>query len=89
MPNYTYTDGMHTTTVTHRMLWSTAVVCATCGADMWRKPQSVTVLWGGLPPSGGELSPDIQTHIKNLPKSQDEFEEEHEKHEQRTTDDDT
>jgi hypothetical protein len=87
MPNYTYTDGMHTTTVTHRMLWSTAVVCATCGADMWRKPQAVTVLWGGMPPSGGELSLEIKQHMNNVDESRDKFSEEHEKHERETSED--
>ena len=86
MPEYLYTCGRHSKHATHPMEWSTGVVCGLCGAEMWRKPQVVAVLWGGLPPSGGELAIDIQQHISNIDENRDAFAKEHEKHEQRTAD---
>ncbi len=66
MPNYKYKDASgHHTTVTHRMLYGTAVVCTTCDADMWRVPQRITVTWGGLAPSAGDLAPEVKAAINN------------------------
>ena len=87
MPEYVYTDGKHTKHATHPMEWSTGVICTLCGAEMWRKPQVAAVIWGGLPPSGGEPAPDIQQHLRNIDKSRDDFEREHDEHERRTADD--
>jgi hypothetical protein len=82
MPEYTYKDTSgHITSVTHRMLYSTAIVCTTCDAQMWRVPQSITVTWGGLAPSAGEPAPEVQDAIKNVDRNRAEFEEVHEEHE--------
>lgn len=82
MPEYLYIDeNEHEQTVSHRMLYGTGVVCAACGLEMWRKPQSFIVTWGGLKPSDGELDP----KVKHLVDTQDErraaFEGVHEEHE--------
>jgi hypothetical protein len=69
---------------THRMLYTTSIICGTCGAEMWRKPQPVTVTWGGLAPSGGEPSPAVQELLRTAPERRDAFEAEHEAHENRT-----
>jgi hypothetical protein len=85
MPEYLYVDGEgHLATVNHRMLWSTGVVCTTCGAEMWRKPQPVAVVWGGLPPSGGDLNPNVQELLDTAPERRERFEAQHEEHERRT-----
>lgn len=75
MPEYIYTDASrHNVTITHRMLYSTSIVCAACGATMWRKPQAVAVNWSGLPPSKGELSPVIKQAIADGPRRRGEME---------------
>jgi hypothetical protein len=85
MGEYLYIDEQgHNLTVTHRMLYSSSVVCDACGAEMWRKPQPVSVTWGGLAPSGGELAPDVQELIDTAPERRAVFEAEHEAHERRT-----
>lgn len=86
MPEYLYKDANgHTTSVVHPMMWSTGIVCTTCDLDMWRVPQPVTVTWGGLPPSAGDLSPGVRNMVDNADRNRAEFQEIHEKHE-RTTD---
>ena len=84
MPEFIYVDeNDHAQTVTHRMLYSTGIVCASCGLDMWRKPQSFAVNWSGLRPSQGELHPNVRDLIDGAPQRRAEFEgihEEHEKH---------
>ena len=88
MPQYQYKDeNGHMTTVTHRMMYSTGIVCTTCDAEMWRVPQSVMVTWGGLPPSGGDLAPDVQNIVNNADRNRAKFEETHENHERATSDD--
>lgn len=72
MPEYIYLDNNHhTETVTHRMLYTTGIVCAACGLEMWRKPQPFLVNWGGIRPSQGELAPAIKEHIKRAPENRD------------------
>lgn len=73
MPSYVYTDGTHTQEVTHRMLYSTAVVCGECGAEMWRVPQPFSVNWNGLPPhkDNGQM----RRWAADAPRRQDEMEE--------------
>ena len=85
MGQYLYLDvNGHEVTVTHRMLYTSAVICSTCEEMMWKKPQSVAVNWGGLPPSGGELNPDIRGLLDTADERRDAFEQEHEEHETRT-----
>ena len=85
MPEYLYKDESgHTKKVIHRMMWSTAIVCTTCDAEMWRVPQRVTVTWGGLAPSAGDLAPDVQDIVNNADRNRAEFEEIHEHHERAT-----
>lgn len=85
MPEYQYKDeNGHVTTVTHRMLYSTGIVCTTCDAEMWRVPQPVLVTWGGLAPSAGDLAPDVQDIVNNADRNRAAFEEVHEKHERET-----
>jgi len=85
MPEYLYTDEeSHTVTVTHPMIYSTGIVCAACGLEMWRKPQAFTVTWGGLAPSQGEMSNPIRRHLASVPEKRDKFAEKHEEHERRT-----
>jgi hypothetical protein len=88
MPEYIYKDTRgHTTSITHRMLYSTGIVCTTCDADMWRVPQRVTVTWGGLAPSAGEPAPEVQDIVNNADRNRAAFEETHENHEHATSND--
>ena len=82
MPIYLYTDeNDHTQTVTHRMLYSTGVICIACGLQMWRKPQGFQVTWGGLRPSAGELDPEVKQLVNTADERRDKFIKRHEKHE--------
>lgn len=81
MPQYLYIDQFrHHVTLTARMGYTTGVICATCGAEMWRKPQAVSVTWGGLRPSQGELSHEIQDHIRDVDRKRDRYEDKHGDH---------
>jgi hypothetical protein len=72
MAEYVYTDANnHIETIMHRMLYTTAIICATCGLLMWRVPQSFLVNWGGIRPSQGELAPAIKEYIKRVPENRD------------------
>ena len=68
MPVYEYLDeNGHETTITHRMEYSTGIVCTVCGLEMWRKPASgVNVTWGGLAPSQGEQPDFIKNHLADV-----------------------
>lgn len=86
MPEYEYEDAQgHRRRTTHRMFYSTAMVCSTCGDIMERlPPRGVRVNWNGLAPSKGELHPRIKGLIDSTPERRAAFEKEHEEHEQRT-----
>lgn len=85
MPVYEYKcENDHHTTVTHRMFYTTAIICIACDEEMWRVPQPINVTWGGLAPSQGEYSPEIKAHLATLDQQRDEFAAEHEAHERRT-----
>lgn len=85
MGQYLYIDeNGHQMTVTHRMLYTTSIVCSVCDAEMWRKPQPITVTWGGMAPSQGELHPEIRGLIDTADERRDAFEAEHEAHERRS-----
>ena len=74
MPEYQYTDGVHTTAVIHPMLFMDDVNCTVCGTIMWRKPQIVGVIWNGLPPHLTEtLSPEMNDIINNGDRRRDEY----------------
>jgi hypothetical protein len=88
MPEYRYKDANgHKMDVVHPMAWSEPVICSTCGAEMWRVPQPVTVTWGGLAPSGGDLAPEIQQHLATADEQRDRFARAHEEHEGRNEQD--
>jgi hypothetical protein len=75
MPEYLYKDSKgHIDSLSHRMLYSTAVTCPECGAAMWRIPQLPNVNWGALRPSQGELSPAAKDLIYNRDKRVEETE---------------
>ena len=85
MPIYQYIDRSdHQEFINHRMFYSTAIICATCGLEMWRKPQSIPVNWGGLRPSAGDLHPEVKELIDTADERRDKFVERHEKHERDT-----
>lgn len=85
MPEYLYTDGEgHEVTKTHRMLYTTSVYCDICGAEMWRKPQPVSVTWGGLSPSQGAVNKRIRNLINSAPERRDNFDKAHDAHEKRS-----
>jgi hypothetical protein len=68
MPEYIYTDAYrHEQTATLPMTSTAVVICTACGAQMWRKPQPISVTWGGLRPSQGEIHPDIKQLIDGRP----------------------
>jgi hypothetical protein len=82
MPEYLYIDeNEHTQTVTHPVVFDEPVTCVACGSEMWRKPQSFTVTWGGLRPSQGELHPEIKNLVDTAPERRAVFDKEHEEHE--------
>ena len=90
MPEYLYIDSNgHEQTITHRMIYNSDVICSICDELMWRKPQPFVVNWGGLPPSGGELNPDIKHLLDTADERRDAFDEEHESHEARTSSEDS
>ena len=85
MPTYVYTAQCgHKIEIKHSMFSKEPMVCK-CGLWAWKVPQLTGVNWQGLPPSAGELSPEIQQHINNLPASRDKFTEVHEIHEQNSS----
>ena len=73
MPDYVYTCGEHTANVSHRMLYTTAVMCETCGEEMWRVPQPQRVNWNGLPPHK-ETHPRLQRFIDDTPRRRERTE---------------
>lgn len=91
MPDYTYTDpNGHTTTVTHRMLYTTAVICTICDAEMHRRPpQIAAVLWSDMRPSRGEYHPNFRRFLDTTDERRDKYEEkldERHRHQQRNGD---
>jgi hypothetical protein len=85
MPSYVYKcENGHTQDVIHRMLYTTGIVCVVCDARQWRVPQPITVTWGGLAPSGGNISPQVEAHINGADRARAEFEAVHDEHEKRT-----
>ena len=51
MPEYVYKDtNGHVVTTYHPMSFEGVVTCTECLEAMWRVPQAVGVVWGGLPP---------------------------------------
>ena len=82
MPEYLYIDANdHTMSLTHRLNYSTGIICLACGERMWRKPQAFMVNWSGLRPSQGELSPRVRGLLSTKEERQDAFTEKHEHHE--------
>ena len=77
MPEYTYTDEQgHVTTITHRMLYTTAIICAVCDLEMWKRPPQIAgVLWGGLPPSAGDTIPEFREFVDTADERRDRYEE--------------
>lgn len=59
MPEYLYIcpEG-HPKPVNHRMDEDPTIICE-CGKKMHRKPQAVSVNWGGLKPSDVEQRPQV------------------------------
>lgn len=84
MPTYIYSDGKHRQEVTHRMLYSTGVLCDVCGAEMHRVPQPVAVVWGQNPPSKGGLNPLVEELIRTKPQRRERFARMKEEHVNRT-----
>lgn len=85
MPTYTYIDANgHTETITEPMFCNAVHLCAACGLEMWRKPQAVSVTWGGLKPSGGYRSPEVQNLLDTVDERRDKLAQKHEEHERRT-----
>ena len=79
MPDYVYRDGAgHERGISHRMLYTTAVFCLECEQVMHRVPQLAAIVWGGLPPSKGEIHPDIKAFIDGAPERRAAKENEHE-----------
>lgn len=82
MPEYLYrcANG-HERPESHGMLEEPKIICH-CGEDMWRVPQPTAVVWGGLRPSQGEIAPYWSDNA--VAERRDEFEKEHDEHEQRS-----
>ncbi len=84
MPIYVYKDqNAHVCEMTHRMGYTTGVVCVSCGEPMHRVPQAPLVNWNG-DNSRHPLHPTIKRLIDTAPQRRDQFYKEHEQHEQRT-----
>ena len=79
MPEYLYRcPERHESEVTHRMLYSTGIVCE-CGLSMRRVIQASRINWNGNKAVGG-TSPVVQTMIDEAPRKRDEFAERKAKH---------
>lgn len=83
MPTYVYKCGRCglRCEMSHRMLYTTGIMCDEDGGEMHRVPQILAVNWDGPKPSAGGMNPIIADHIANVDRSRDEFAEEHERHE--------
>ena len=74
MPTYVYMcPNGNTETMTLPMFYDEPVICAGCGLEMWRKPQAVTVTWGGLKPSEDDHPEWLKDHIRDAPRNRDEY----------------
>ena len=72
MPEYIYRcKAGHEQTIIEPMFTVTTTWCAECGAKMARKPQIISVNWGGLAPSQGELAPVQKAIIEGAPERRD------------------
>ena len=75
MPDYIYIcPSGHLKSVTESMITDAEHVCY-CGEKMWRKPVATFVNWGGLRPSQGELSPEVQDMVDREDERRDAFRE--------------
>ena len=75
MPVYVYVDSKHDLTTAHGMTENPEIICPECGQRMHRKPQAVSVNWGGLPPHQSHLrSPAVQSMIDNADQRRETFE---------------
>lgn len=76
MPEYVYRCrgcGSHRT-VKHKMNYEGDVSCEKCGEIMRRVPQLLAVTWGQLPPSAGELHPNVKHLINNASERREGYE---------------
>ena len=81
MPEYTYTcSNHHRILVEEGMFVNVIRTCKECKENMWRIPGKPNVNWGGLKPSQGELSPEIQDMVDREDERRDEYLETKEKH---------
>lgn len=88
MPEYRYRcEDDHRQNIIERMLYSTARFCASCGTIMKRIPWATQVNWGGNLPSNPR-PPVVEKFLdpNGIAARRDAFAEEHEAHEQRTSD---
>jgi putative FmdB family regulatory protein len=74
MPAYVYLCKTCKTEVniSERMHNSELHICPECGSIMHRRPQPVSVNWGGLKPSQGSLHPNIKNLIEDAPRRREE-----------------
>lgn len=73
MPEYTYrcSEG-HERSIIESMFSDVEVICK-CGEVMWRKPGMPGIIWGGLRPSQGEMSPIVQDMVDNEDKNRADY----------------
>lgn len=73
MPEYVYLCPQcdNERVVIHHMRENPDVYC-TCGHRMHRRPLRLAVNWNGLPPSRGELHPNLRRLIDDAPRRRDE-----------------
>jgi hypothetical protein len=81
MPRYLYADAHgHRRELSHRMLYTTGIVCFECGDAMHRVPQAPRINWNGNR-AGYEPAPAVQELINTAPERKDKFLEMKEQHE--------
>jgi hypothetical protein len=80
MAEYNYMDkNGHNVTITKPIGFDEPIICAACGLEMWRKPQSFRVNWGGLKPSDAERRPGfIQDAITHERENRERYQEDKE-----------
>lgn len=74
MPEYLYrcADCGYSDYIVHGMRDIPEVCCPVCGQPMKKRPVMLSVNWGGLRPSQGEIHPNIKRVIDDAPRRRDE-----------------
>jgi len=75
MPDYVYKcpQCQATRDISHRMLYTTGILCLVDSRPMYRIPQLIRVNWDGPAPSQWEMSPSVKQHVANADRDRGEY----------------